>query len=109
MEEQREYLKTRHLEPEKRRGKAHFRRGFCSVGCSAFALHQTLRGRGMGSTLDTLKRACGACELASEPDREAVRVEVMWHLPDDALHLADQPHHFVAGVALLRLRNGRPF
>lgn len=64
------------------------------------------RGRVMS---DTLKRACEACPLEPEPMRDAERVEVLWGLPDDALRLDDMPHHFVAGIALLRMKNRGPF
>lgn len=108
MKEQREWLETRHLEPEKRRGKLNFRQGYCRNGCPAYALHANL-GRRMGKTLDTLKGACSVCTLDPEPMRDAERVEEMWHLPDSVLRLDRRPHHFVAGVAILRLRNRSPF
>ena len=108
MEEQRQWLATRLLEAKDRKGKLHFRRGYCRNGCPAYALHVNF-GRRVGKTSDTLSRACSACTLDPEPMRDAERVEEMWQLPDSVLRLSERPHHFVAGVAILRLRNRSPF
>lgn len=109
VEEQREYLRTQASDAKDRRGKLHFRKGFCRAGCPSFGMYLALRGRGMGQALDTLKRACEACALECEPMRDVERVEMMWNWPDSLLRLETQPYHFVAGVTILRLRNRSGF